>query len=48
MGGLVRDRLQRRPDAGDEAQLGDVTLRVEAMDGPAVARDSVRFGAERG
>ena len=48
VGGLVWDRLGRRPHTGDEVQLGDVTLRVEAMDGLAVARVSVRFPPERG
>jgi CBS domain containing-hemolysin-like protein len=48
VGGLVWDRLGRRPGVGDEVRLGDVSLRVEAMDGLAVARVSVRFLAERG
>jgi CBS domain containing-hemolysin-like protein len=48
VGGLVWDRLGRRPEVGDEVALGDVTFRVEAMEGLAVTRVSVRFPARRG
>jgi CBS domain containing-hemolysin-like protein len=48
VGGLVWDRLGRRPEVGDQVALGDVTFRVEAMDALAVTRISVRFPPERG
>jgi CBS domain containing-hemolysin-like protein len=41
VGGLVWAELGRRPEVGDEVAIGDVTFRVEAMAGLAVARVSV-------
>jgi CBS domain containing-hemolysin-like protein len=41
VGGLVWAELGRRPEVGDEVRLGQVTLRVESMDGLAVTQVSV-------
>ena len=43
VGGLVMAELGRRPAQGDEINLGDVTLRVEAVERLAITRVSVHF-----
>lgn len=43
VGGLVMAELGRPPSIGDQMTLGDVTLRVEAMERLAVRRVSIRF-----
>ena len=42
IGGLVLGQLGRAPQVGDEVRLGDHVLRVEEVDGPRVARVSVK------
>jgi CBS domain containing-hemolysin-like protein len=42
-GGLVMAELGRRPAKGDEINLGNVTLRVEAVERLAITRVSVHF-----
>ena len=48
VGGLVWAELGRLPQVGDEITIGDVTFRVEAMAGLAVARVSLFFPSGRG
>jgi CBS domain containing-hemolysin-like protein len=48
VGGLVWAELGRRPEIGDEIDIGEVTLRVEAMAGLAVARVSLFFAPGAG
>ncbi|MBN1661337.1 MAG: HlyC/CorC family transporter [Anaerolineae bacterium] len=43
VGGLVWARLDRRPEVGDQVQVGDVTLRVDDMSGLSVTQVSVLF-----
>jgi CBS domain containing-hemolysin-like protein len=43
IGGLVWAQLGRRPEVGDEVTIGDVTYRVEAMDGLAISQVSLLF-----
>ena len=43
VGGLVMAELGRRPAKGDEIKLGNVTLRVEAVERLAITRVSVHF-----
>jgi CBS domain containing-hemolysin-like protein len=38
LAGLVLDELGRRPDPGDAVAVGDVTIRVEAVDGLRITR----------
>jgi CBS domain containing-hemolysin-like protein len=42
LGGYVMSELGRRAQVGDEIQAGELTLRVEAVDGLAVKRVSIR------
>ena len=48
VGGLVRAQLGQRPKIGDEVEIGQVTIRVEAMDGLAVAQVSLSFSPGTG
>jgi CBS domain containing-hemolysin-like protein len=43
VGGLVWAQLGRRPEVGDAVTVGDVTLRVDAMEGLTITRVSVHF-----
>jgi len=45
VGGLILAELGRRPEEGDEVILGEVTLRVESMDGLSITRVSVHYPA---
>jgi CBS domain containing-hemolysin-like protein len=42
IGGLVLGQIGRVPELGDEVHLGDHVLRVEEVDGPRVARVSMK------
>jgi CBS domain containing-hemolysin-like protein len=46
VGGLVWAQLDRRPEIGDEVELGDVTLRVDAMAGLTITQVSIFFPAQ--
>jgi CBS domain containing-hemolysin-like protein len=46
VGGLVMAELGRPPFQGDEVSMGPVTMRVEAVEGLAVRRVSIRFPAD--
>jgi CBS domain containing-hemolysin-like protein len=46
VGGLVMAELGRRPLQGDEVSIGAVTMRVEAVEGLAVRRVSIRFPSD--
>ncbi len=43
IGGLVLAEVGLPPEVGDEARFGDVTIRVEAVDGMAIRRVSLFF-----
>lgn len=46
IGGLALAGLGRRPEVGDEVTVGQVTLRVETMDGLSITRVSVHYPAD--
>jgi CBS domain containing-hemolysin-like protein len=48
VGGLVWAELGRRPEVGDEVTLGNVTVRVEAMSGLAIAQVALKYPPEKG
>ncbi len=45
IGGLALSRLRLPPEVGDEFHLGEAKVRVEAVDGMAVRRVSIRYPA---
>lgn len=47
VGGLVWAELGRRPEVGDEVDIGNVTYRVEAMAGLAITQVSIFFPSRR-
>jgi CBS domain containing-hemolysin-like protein len=48
VGGLVWAQLGLRPEVGDEVVIGDVTFRVELMEGLAITKVSILFPAGTG
>jgi hypothetical protein len=48
VGGLVWAELCRRPEVGDEVTIGNVTFRVEAIEGLTVTQVSLFFPAGTG
>ena len=43
VGGLLIARVKLPPEIGAEAQVNDATLRVEALDGLAIQKVSIRY-----
>lgn len=47
IGGLVMTEIGSPPEAGQEVSLGEATIRVEAVDGMAIRKVSIRFKPSR-